>query len=181
MPPVVHPTVPEPPPAPRPVVLARWLWIASALLGAVRSVIKLADRNRMVDELRRMDPKLGQDQLDQAASGGVTFGLLLALALLGLYVLLANRMAGGWNPARIVLAVLGGLGVFGGLVGLAGISAGLAGALGVRVGALDVVVAVISLLLDAVALVLMFLPQANGWFAHVGYYRRTQALARPTR
>ncbi|MFB9428974.1 hypothetical protein [Streptoalloteichus tenebrarius] len=179
MSPVAPPPVPEPPPAPRPLVVARWLWISSALLGAVRSVVKLADRNRLVDELRRIDPKLGQDQLDQAASGGVAFGLLLALALLGLYVALANRMARGWNPARVVLAVLGGLGLLGGLVGLAGVSVGLAGALGVRVGVFDVVVAVVSLGLDGAALVLMFLPRVNGWFAHVGHVRRARLAAPP--
>ncbi|WP_137812617.1 hypothetical protein [Gandjariella thermophila] len=149
---------------PRPVVVSRWLWIGGAVLSAGRSVVRLADRRALVDDLTQAVPQLGQDEVDAAVSGTVLLGLLLCALVLGGYVLLANRMARGANWARIVLGVFGGASVLFGAVGLAAFGAGVTTDLGFQFGALDVVVGVAGLLLDAAALTLMFVPAAAGYF-----------------
>ncbi|GGM69793.1 hypothetical protein GCM10012275_45410 [Longimycelium tulufanense] len=160
-----------PPPPPRAVRLSRTLWITGAVLGAAGSVQQLADRGRLLEELRRSKPDLTQEQLDSAATGGVLFGLLFTLGLLAVYIMLANRMVRGANWARVTLAVIGGLSVLFGMIGLVGIFSGLAASLGLHVGALDVVISVLVLGLDAAALTAMFLPPANAWFTHLACHR----------
>ncbi|WP_188316430.1 hypothetical protein [Solihabitans fulvus] len=158
------PKAPRWPEPPKLVNLSRWLWIGSAALSAVRSIIQLGDRQQLIDLLRQSNAGLTQDQLDAEASGSVVFGLLLAGALLLLYAFLANRMARGLNWARVVLTVLGGGGLLVGVIGLIGIASGVAPAFGVRIGALDVSLSVLGLLVDAVALTLMYVRGSAGHF-----------------
>jgi hypothetical protein len=159
---------------PRAVLASRWLWIAGALLSAGRSVVRLADRRALVNDLAQAAPQLGQDEVDAAVSGTVLLGLLICALVLGVYVLLANRMARGTNWARMVLAVLGGAGVLFGAVGLLAFGSGLAGELGVPFNVADMAVGVLGLLLDTAALTLMFVPAA------AAYFRRRPAGPRQT-
>lgn len=104
------------PTAPRWLILARRLWIASALVAFLRTMVQFMDRRVLLDDLARMQPELSQNEIDEAANGTILFGLLLAALSLLVYVLLATRMVQGRNWARIVLTVFGGLNVFSTLV-----------------------------------------------------------------
>ncbi|MBB5954725.1 cytochrome c oxidase subunit IV [Saccharothrix tamanrassetensis] len=152
------------PPPPKLVDLARWLWIASAVVGLARFLVQLADRQMLIDRLRAEQSGLSQDELDAAASGGVVFGLLLGGLLVLVYALLANRMAGGRNWARITLTVFGGVGILVGIFRLLAVASGLAAVYGLVIPPVDLVFGVVTMILDAVALVLMYLPSVSGHF-----------------
>lgn len=162
---MTRPAAPAPRPAPpKWVDLSRWLWITSALVGTARFLVELADRERLIDELRRQQPGLGQDELDAAATGGVMFGVLLGALMVVVYALLANRMAGGRNWARVVLTVLGGAAIFFGVFRLIAVASGAAAAFGLVIGPVEVLFGIATMLLDAVALTLMYLPSVAGHF-----------------
>lgn len=160
---------PEPKPtAPRPLQLARVLWIVAVLVGFVRSYVQLSDRSWLINEVHRGDPGLSQTQVDAAANAGILSTLLLSLASLSVYVLLSTRMVQGFNWARIVLTVLGGLSMIGSLVTLLAILAVGADQLsrmtGVDVGVSQLVFGVAILGVDAAAIVMMFQPESNRFF-----------------
>ncbi|SER41056.1 hypothetical protein [Lentzea albida] len=148
---------------PKPVDVARWLWIASACVGMLRFVAELFDREMLVAAARRQNPGLSQDQIDAGVNGGVLFGLVIALAVLVAYTRLANAMARGRNWARIVLTVLGGASVAFGLFRLTAWAGGVAASLGVEMRPVDLGVTFVTTVLDASAIVLMY--RASGHFA----------------
>ena len=151
-------------PPPRPVRISRWLWISGALLSAGRSLVRLADRRELVDQLRQASPALGQDEVDAAVSGTVLLGLLLSALVVGGYVLLANRMARGVNWARFVLAAFGAASVLFGALGLVAALSGVADSFGLHVRPVDLLLGTLGVLIDATALVLMFLPAVGPYF-----------------
>ncbi|PRY43418.1 hypothetical protein [Umezawaea tangerina] len=165
------PTADRPAP-PRPVDISRWLWIGSAVLGTVRFLLQLTDSDVLIDELRRQQPNLGQDEIDAALNASVTFSLLAGIVLVLVYTSLANRMARGRNWARIVLAVLGGAGVLFGLTRLVAVGTGLAAAFGFAVDPRDLVLGLVTMSLDCAAIVLMFLPSAAGHFRRAAVGQR---------
>lgn len=165
------------PAAPGPLQLARWLWIASTVLGVVRSMVQLSDRPRLISELRKAAPQLTQDQIDDAANSGVLFALILSGLILALYVVLSNRMLQGRRWARNVMVALSGISVFGTMFTLITVAAvgmrqtvELTG--GVRVDALDIVFTAVILLLDAAVLVLLFHRDSNRFFTAARTPRR---------
>ncbi|MEU4739468.1 hypothetical protein AB0G02_03245 [Actinosynnema sp. NPDC023658] len=164
--PVARPKPPRPTP-PKLVDLARWLFIASAVIGMGRFLFQLSDREMLIRELRAQQPGLGQDELDAAATGGIVFGLLLAAGLVLVYTLLANRMASGRNWARILLTVLAGAGIFFGVVRLIAAASGFAAAFGLVVSGVDLAFGVVTMLVDAVAVALVYQPSVSGYFRSV--------------
>lgn len=161
----------QPESAPRPpreLELARWAWIATAVLDFARSVWQLADRERLTNEVHRAAPELTQQQLDATVNSGVLFTLLSSLALLVVYVGLSTRMLQGRNWARVVLAVFGGFNVFGTVMTLLALAVFGRGELvrlvGTTIQTSDIGFSVVVMLLNAAALVLMFLPAANRFF-----------------
>ncbi len=150
-----------PPPVPKLVNAARWLWISSALLGMVRFVVELFDRETLVAEARRQNPEMGQDQIDAGVNGGILFGLLVVTAVLLAYTRLANAMARGRNWARIVLTVLGAASVLFGLFRVVAWAGGIAAEVGVVLRPVDLVVTVVTAGLDATAIVLMWRASAH--------------------
>lgn len=146
---------PKPAP-PKLIDLARWLFILSAAIGMVRFVVQLADREMLIRELRGQQPTLSQDELDAAATGGIVFGLVLGVGLVLVYTLLANRMAGGRNWARVVLTVIAVGGIFLGVVRLVAAASGFAAAFGLAVSGVDLAFGVVTMLIDAVAVALMY-------------------------
>lgn len=148
-------------PVPKLVDVARWLCISSALLGMTRFVIELFDRETLVAEARRMNPTLGQDQIDAGVNGGILFGLLIVTAILLAYTRLANTMARGKNWARVVLTVLGAASVLFGLFRLAAWATGIAAAFGVALRPVDVVITIVTIGLDTAAIVLMWRESAH--------------------
>lgn len=151
---------------PRLVDLSRWLWIGSAVIGLGRFLVQLADREMLIEQLRRdrATAGLGQDELDAAVTGGVVFGLLMGGLLVLVYALLANRMAGGRNWARVVLTVFGGAGILLGVFRLIAVVSGFAAASGLVVSPVDLAFGVVTMVVDAVALTLMYLPSVSGHF-----------------
>ncbi|GAB3545966.1 hypothetical protein J2S53_002764 [Actinopolyspora lacussalsi] len=101
------PSAPTAPP--RSVWWARWLWITAALVGLGNTLLRLADREMLIGELRRVNPELSQREVDAAANGGIMFALLFMAGLTLLYVFFGNRMARGANWARVLVMVLCGL------------------------------------------------------------------------
>ncbi|MFD5824261.1 hypothetical protein [Lentzea sp. NPDC060358] len=146
---------------PRPIDVARWLWIASAGIGMLRFVAQLFDRELLVSEARRQNPGLGQDQVDAGVNGGILFGLLIALVVLVAYTRLANAMARGRNRARIALTVLGAASVAFGLFRVAAWGSGVAASAGVEMTAADLGVTVVTAVLDTSAIVLMYRASAH--------------------
>ena len=69
----------ERPPLPAPLNIARWLWIAAALLGLVRAYVRLSDRRALATELRTALPDLSQTQLDDQINALIMFDLLYLL------------------------------------------------------------------------------------------------------
>ncbi|MBW0009328.1 MAG: hypothetical protein JO063_04270, partial [Pseudonocardiales bacterium] len=91
-----------------------------------------------------------QSTIESATTAGFIIGSVLGLLVVAAELVFVFLMRGGRNWARIVLAVLGGLGVLLGLIGLAIGGGSITGPL--------------PLLLLIGAIVTMFLPPANAWF-----------------
>ncbi|MEU7481509.1 hypothetical protein AB0A63_36425 [Lentzea sp. NPDC042327] len=153
--------VTAPPPVPKLVNAARWLWISSALLGMVRFVAELFDRETLVAEARRQNPGMGQDQVDAGVNGGILFGLLIVTAVLLAYTRLANTMARGKNWARVVLTAIGAASVLFGVFRVFAWASGIAAEVGVVLRPVDLVVTVVTAGLDATAIVLMWRSSAH--------------------
>ncbi|TWP47754.1 hypothetical protein FKR81_30900 [Lentzea tibetensis] len=144
--------------------MARWLWIASALLGLVQVMVDLSDRDTLIAEIRKRDPGMSQDEIDAAVQAGLLFTLLIAGLIVLVYVKIANRMAWGRNWARIVLTVLGAGSVGFGLLQLLAHASGVAAVFGVALDPVDASLTVAGIGLDGTAIVLMFLPAAAAHF-----------------
>ncbi len=129
-----------------------------------RTVVELADRPRLINDLRGVVPDASQDELDQLATGQVFTGLLLAVALFALYTSLANRMARGVNWARVLLTVLAGFGALVGLGGLIAIASGIPAAFGLTLSPVNTALSLVDLAVDVTAMVLMFVPAAAAYF-----------------
>lgn len=171
------------PPLPRVLNIARWLWIAAALIGVVRVYVQLSDRRQLSTELRSALPDVSQTQLDEEINGLIAFNLLYVLALLALYVSLTTRMTQGRNWARVVLTVFGGFGAFGTLGSLLLMSqlgqAELMRLTQVRLEPSDLVFGVLVTAVEVAALVLMFLPASNRFFQEFKRPRPPQAFGAP--
>jgi hypothetical protein len=156
---------------PRSVDVARWLWVAGALLSAVRSYLALADRQALRDQVTSLEPALSMQQVEAVVNGEVIMGVLFAAVVVALYVVVANKMRAGRPWARVLLSLFGGLFVLLGGLGLFGVANGLAAATGVSVDPAELVLSAVGLVVDVAALVAMWLPPSNNYF-------RTAAAAR---
>ncbi|MFD0199334.1 MULTISPECIES: hypothetical protein [Saccharothrix] len=157
-------TRPPRPTPPKLIDIARWLFILSAVVGMVRFIVQLADREMLIRELRLRQPTLSQDDLDAAATGGIVFGLVIAVGMVLVYTLLANRMAGGRNWARVVLTVVAGAGIFLGVLRLLSAATGFTAASGLPVNGVDLAFGVVTMLIDGAAVALMYQTSVSGYF-----------------
>ncbi|QIZ34916.1 hypothetical protein [Saccharopolyspora sp. ASAGF58] len=158
--------VPEPAPTPpQALLVARWLWIGSVLIGVVQAFIQLLDRPQLIDKLRQLQPDMSQLDLEAAANSGIMFTFLLKAMILLLYVMLSRRMLEGRNWARIVLTVFGGFGIINALITVLTVS--LVGSAlirqltGVAVNGVDVVFSLVVMLVEIAAIVFMYRPDSN--------------------
>jgi hypothetical protein len=138
-------------------------FVASLILGVISSILTFAD----IDEI--VARSLAQSGTDVQVSEATVRSLVVvsgvvALVFVALEVLFLLFAWKGRNWARIVLWVLGGLGVAFGLLGLAGDSAvdGFLEAIGFC-----------QLLLTAAGIVLLALKPSNEWFRYRGWQRAT--------
>lgn len=163
---------PRQPAAPRFVQYARWLWIASALVGLVRSVLQVADREALVSGMHAQMPQWSQEQVDSAANGTIMSVLLLSGAIVVLYWALATRLLQGRNWARVVIAVIAGLRSLSTVFVVLALSAFGAEALsrmsGVPLGPTEIGFSLLTAVIDVAVLVLLFLPESRGHFAAGG-------------
>ncbi|PKW13011.1 hypothetical protein [Saccharopolyspora spinosa] len=164
--------VPEPAPtSPQALLVARWLWIGSVLIGVVQAFIQLVDRPQLIAELRQLQPGMSQMDLEAAANSGIMVTFLLKAMILLLYVVLSRRMLEGRNWARIVLTVFGGFGIFNAVLTVLTVS--LVGTAlirelsGVAITGVDVVFSLVVMLVEIAAIVFMYRPDSNRFFRAV--------------
>ena len=142
--------------APQQVLTAVRLWFASILIGVVGGILgfALTDRDAAVQTLMDGTASLSKSDAEAAMAIGLVIGLVFALIVLGVEVLFVIKMRAGRNWARIVLTVLGALSALSAMSSLTQAGASL-GSL-VTLASLAVVVA---------AIVFMYRPAANEYFA----------------
>lgn len=158
-----------PPPLERPVAVRAGLgaFIATLVLGVVGTVVLFAQFDQLVQAAlaaEGVDAELGAVGEDVVRSTliAVTVFVLLLTALQAMFIWFAWN---GRNWARIVLWVLGGLGVAGGLAGFVSPQPGQPGYL--------VGLSVFSLLLTIAGIVLLAQKSANEWYRYRGWLRAT--------
>ncbi|MGH4017326.1 MAG: hypothetical protein ACRDSL_26055, partial [Pseudonocardiaceae bacterium] len=147
-------------PRPKEVDLSFWLWVTSFVLGLVGLVFFVGEfdtiRDAAVDEARRQTQREGgaidEAQLESITATILVIGVIIGVLLSAVQLLIAFFMRKGRNWARIVLAVIGGLGVLSGFYSLTTESGG------------QLALTVVSLIVVIGAIVTMFLPGANPWF-----------------
>jgi len=142
--------------APQQVLTAVRLWFASILIGVLGGVLGfiLTDRDKAVQTLMDGTASLSKSDAETALTIGLAIGLVFALIVLGLEILFVLKMKAGRNWARIVLTVLGALSALSALSSLA--------QAGVSLGS---VLTLISLGVVVAAIVCMYRPAANEYFA----------------
>ena len=162
---------PERPEAPRPLHIARWLWVGSVLVGAVQAFVELLDRAGLIEQLRTMQPGLDQTQLDDLANSTIMFTFTIKLLTLMVYLMLSRRMLEGANWARIVLTVFGAWGAVSGTLTVALVTVvgpgRLQQVLPVSVSWTDALFGVLVAAVEVAAIAFMFRPAANRFFADV--------------
>lgn len=163
--PVPPPETPQPPKA---LQTARWLWVGAVLVGVVQAFVQLFDRQRLIGELRQLQPEMTQTDLDAAANSGIMFTFMFKALTLMVYVLLCKRMLEGRNWGRVTLTVFGGFGVFNAVITVLTVSlvgpALIKQLTGMTVSGVDVVFAVLVAAVEVAAIVFMYRPEANRFF-----------------
>ena len=141
-------------------------FLGSMVLSAVAQVVTLLNLQKIVDWSfadagldQDVDVDLARQTAEAAALIGTVMGVVF-IAVYGLFVWFAWR---GYNWARVVLWVLGGLGIASGLVGVA---------VGSPLPFLDAL-GVFQLLLLIAAVVLLALKPSNEWYRFRGWQRAT--------
>ncbi|HEY6424142.1 MAG TPA: hypothetical protein VIY28_13020 [Pseudonocardiaceae bacterium] len=145
-------------PRPKEVEISFWLWIGTFVLGLVGGALQYPRfdqiRTETINRALAQNPTLDRSSFESIFTGALVVGAVIGLTFFVAEVVFVFLMRGGRNWARIVMAVLGGLSVLFGLIGLAGGTAGT-----------SVVTGLLQLLLLIGAIVTMFLPPANAWFS----------------
>ncbi|QUQ70488.1 hypothetical protein JJ691_82670 [Kutzneria sp. CA-103260] len=144
--------------------MARWLWIASALLSAVRTYLVLADRQGLRDQVTSVEPTLPMQQVEAVVNGEIILAVLIAVGIVGLYVLVANKMVAGRAWARVLLTFFGVIFVLLGGLGMVGVADGLAATQGLSVDPAEVALSAVGLVVEVIALAAMWLPSSNTYF-----------------
>jgi drug/metabolite transporter (DMT)-like permease len=152
-----------PPAMERPITVRAGIgaYVASLLVGLISAVAMLADLDSYVD--RAVAAAAGNPDLtEEVIRGSITLGIVVGLIFLALEVMFLWFAWNGRNWARIVLWVLGGLGVAFGLLGLAQDNGqtGFSTSMGV-----------FQLLFTAAAIVLLALKPSNDWYRYRSWQR----------
>ena len=141
-------TVPTQAVAPQPVVVSYWLYIVGAVLGLIGLIITLVTLPAAITLAQQQlvgTPAANQSGvIVGAAIGAGIFSAVLSVAFAVVMIIFARKMLVGRNWARIVLAVLAGLQIFG-VVGAYGVGA-------------------LHFLVLAAAAIFSFLPLSNAYF-----------------
>jgi hypothetical protein len=137
-------------------------FVASLLVGIISLIVSFADFDALVARAAAAatDPAV----TEAAIRAGLQIGLVLTVVVVALQVLFLWFAWKGHNWARIVLWVLGGLGVAFGLAGL-GSDTGQTG--------FTTSMGVFQLLFTAVGIVLLALKPSNDWYRFRRWQRAT--------
>jgi hypothetical protein len=138
---------------PKEVNWASALMIITALVGLITAIVQLADRTGFINAIRNANTSYTDAQINSAYNVARAIAIVVGIVFTALYVLLALQVRRGRNWARIVTTVLLGLGIVGGLSGLAGAGPGTTKGLGI-----------ISLLVDIAIVVLLWLKPSTDFF-----------------
>lgn len=142
------------PPRPKEVEISFGLWVATLVIGVIGAALSYSQMRQiqaqMINQMVAQNPPMDQSMIERTATTALVVGTVLWLLVMAAMFLFVFLMRAGRNWARIVLAVLGGLYVIFSLIGVA-VAGSVAGLL--------------QLLLLVGAIVTMFLPAANAWFA----------------
>src|SRR3954451_19914971 len=161
-------TPPKPLERPLAVRIAVGAFMAALILGLISAVVTFSDLDSLVDQARAQIRAQGGDSAQLTASALRLIFLIsgvVALIFAGLEAMFIAFAWNGRNWARIVLWVLGGLGIVFGLPGLlsgATPSSGFISSL-----------AVIQLLLEVVGVISFGLRPANEWYRYRRWLRAT--------
>lgn len=139
--------------------------VASLVLGLISAIVTFSDLDGLIDQTLResTDPALSEEIIRTGLVVGVVIGLIL-VALEVLFLWFAWK---GFNWARIVIWVLGGISVAFGLVGLA------AGGGGAQASGFTTSLGWFQLLLTAAGIVLLALKPSNEWYRFRSWQRAT--------
>jgi uncharacterized membrane protein YqjE len=131
-------------------------FVAGLVLGLVGAAVTLGQ----LDDLAAQQANVGLTE--DAIRAGLIVGSVIGLVIVALEVLVLRFAWKGHNWARIVLWVLGAIGIVSGLAGLAGENplGGFAAALGV-----------FQWLLTIAGVVLLALKPSNEWYRYRGWQR----------
>ena len=136
-------------------------FVASMILGLVASIVTFAGLDDLVaQQLANSDADVALT--DEIVRTSIVIAAVIGLVVLALEVLVLWFAWQGRNWARIVLWVLGGLGIVSGVAGLTGDNP-----LGGFVAALGV----FQLLLTLAGVVLLALQPSNEWYRYRGWQR----------
>ncbi len=141
--------------APDDVQKSFMLWLVSIGIGVLGAIVGIvfADRDKAIDEAMKNGSDLTRDQASSLVNGILVGTAVTVLIILALELFFVFKMRAGKNWARIVLTVLGVLGILSALYGL---TAGLT---------FGVVLNLISMLVVIAAIVFMFKPAASAYFS----------------
>ncbi|MGY1778368.1 hypothetical protein ACI8AV_21160 [Geodermatophilus sp. SYSU D00804] len=153
---------PAPVERPSAVVLGVGAFAATLVLGLVNALVTFADVDGFIAQVQAASPDVAISE--SAARAALVAGAGFALVLVALQVLFLWFAWKGRNWARIVLWVLGGLGVAGSLVGFLGGGAP-------TVSGLLTVLSLASLLLTVVGIVALAQKPASAWYRYQGWRR----------
>lgn len=145
---------------PKSVDTAFLLWLAAMAAGVIGAILSFITIKQLVDKI---DNQYGVSTPSASPGYGST---IFSLVIFALIIACIFTMRSGANWARIVLTVLGVLSVLGALGSIAiGVSPFSIGGLGIVQGLLQIV----QVLLIIAAMVFMFRPDANQYFASRRY------------
>lgn len=163
-----RPNEPMPPPPyaevqqerPQAVETAFKLWLINVALGLVSAVVALTMMDQLIDEAARQQNIRVTAEADAIVQTAVVVGIVFGLVLVAIWLAVAFQMRKGRNWARIVLAVLGGIGVIMSVIGM-GDAFSMPGVAGFTLGILEIA----STLLVIGAIYFMFRPESNAYFS----------------
>jgi hypothetical protein len=137
-------------------------FLANLILGLIASAVAFSDIDGLIARALAQadDPSLSESTL----RAGIILGAAIGLAFVALEALFIWFAWQGRNWARVVLWVVGGLGIVSGFAGLASDSTQTSGFLSS--------LSVIQLLLVIAGVVLLALGPSNAWYAYRTWQRR---------
>lgn len=134
---------------PKPVDNSFVLWLIGAGLYLVFVILGTATGSTR----EGLERSFGRPPTDAEVNTAKIFGLVIGLAMIGLFVLFAFMMRAGRNWARITLTVLGGISIVLNLFGIR------------SAGALNLIITLVLVVLVAAAIYLMYRPESNNYFS----------------